>query len=209
MAAATKPWIRNPSDKTPLPSRAHPWLGPGRRHWERDTERVKPTFTLPMGDALRSWSPVMARDSQTWRLGLDFWVWGWIFGFGFIFFQLFATNGKSSSPHIRREKLGAGQGKDGQKAWKGGDGGGSRVSIISNPSELRSCRGQNERQARTQAAGPANLYFRGKPGGKWSWSLFWDGNNLFFPSPELGPAFRGGSLNTGPARFGAAAPGPG
>lgn len=99
-----------------LPSRAHPWLGPGCRHWEWDTERVKPTFTLPMGDALRSWSPVIARDSQTWRLGFGV---GFL-GFGVGFFFLFATNGKSFSPHIRREKLGAGQGKGGQKAWKGG-----------------------------------------------------------------------------------------
>lgn len=99
-------------------------------------ERVKASFTLPVGSAPRSWRPVMARDRQASALGFGLGFLGW----GFFFF-LFTAHGKFFSPQVGREKLGAGVGKSGQKAQ--GRGGGScwRGSVISQTQELRSCRG--------------------------------------------------------------------
>lgn len=78
-------------------------------------ERVKPSFTLPMGDVPRSWSPMMTRDSQMSSLG---------FGVGFLrwVFFLFSTNGKSFDPYVMREKLGAGPEKGSQKRLNGYNG---------------------------------------------------------------------------------------
>lgn len=78
-----------------LPSHVHPWLGPGCRHQEWDVERVKPSFTLPMGDAPRPWKKLS---------DITFGVWGWIFGW--VFFS-YLPQMENFSAHM-----------SGQKSWE-------------------------------------------------------------------------------------------